>query len=302
MISGLTLGAVVLGAGCGLGLWALLVWAAPARAPLGQIFARLRQQPEPPPILTSDQSGWAARAGRRATGLFRSAGLPSLSMRRDLAVVGRDVDAHLAEKATLTVLGLLAPPVLCLLLVALGTPLDPAMPVFLALGLAAVGFIAPDLHVRADARRRRADFRHALSAYLDLVVVSLAGGAGPDGALSDAASIGRGWAFSQLRRALDTARLTRVPPSVTLAQLGSEIDSRDLTELAASLSLAGTEGARVRASLAARAQSLRMHLLTDTDAQAKAATERLGLPWGLLFLGFLVFLGYPALHEILTGL
>lgn len=294
--------AVVLGAGFGVGLWALLVWAAPARTPLRVVFTRLRQQPEPSPILTTDRSGWAARAGRRATPALRAAGLPSLSVQRDLAVVGRDIDAHLAEKATLTLLGLLAPPVLDLLLLALGAPLDPAMPVFLALGLAPIGFIAPDLNLHAQARRRRADFRHALSAYLDLVVVSLAGGAGPDGALTDAATIGHGWAFQQLRRALDTARLTRTPQATALAQLGSEIDSRDLAELAASLSLAGTEGARVRASLAARADSLRTHLLADTDAQAKAATERLGLPWGLLFLGFLVFLGYPALHQILTGL
>lgn len=294
--------AVVLGAGCGIGLWALLVWAAPARAPLGLVLARLRQQPEPAPILTADGSGWAARLGRRATPALRAAGMPSHGVRRDLAVVGRDVDAHLAEKATLTVLGLLAPPVLDLLLALLGAPLDPAMPVVLAVGLAAVGFLAPDLRVRAEARRRRADTRHALSAYLDLVVVALAGGAGPDGALFDAASVGHGWAFAQLRRALDGARLTRVSPATTLAQLGAEIDSRDLAELAASLSLAGAEGAKVRASLAARAESLRTHLLTDTDAQAKAATERLGLPWGLLFLGFLVFLGYPALHEILVGL
>jgi hypothetical protein len=294
--------AIVLGAGFGLGVWALLLWAIPARTPLAVLFARLRDQPDPPAIVTTDRSGWAARAGGRVTPALRAAGLPSLSVRRDLTVVGRDVDAHLAEKATLTLLGLLAPPVLDLLLLALGTPLDPATPVFLALGLAAVGFIAPDLHVHAQARRRRSDFRHALSAYLDLVVVALAGGAGPDGALTDAATVGHGWAFHQLRRALDTARLTRVPQATALGQLSREIDNRDLAELAATLSLAGTEGARVRASLAARAESLRTHLLTDTDAAAKAATERLGLPWGLLFLGFLVFLGYPALHQILTGL
>jgi Flp pilus assembly protein TadB len=199
-------------------------------------------------------------------------------------------------------LGLLAPAVFDVLLALVGGGLGPAMPVLLSFGLAAVGFLTPDLRVRGEARRRRNDFRHALSAYLDLVVVSLAGGAGPDAALTDAAAVGHGWAFAQLRRALEIARLTRVPAATTLAQLGTEIDSRDLAELAASLTLAGTEGARVRASLAARAASLRTHLLTDTDGQAKAATERLGLPWGLLFLGFLIFLGFPALHQILTGL
>ncbi len=294
--------ALLLGAGCGLGLWALLVWAAPSRPPLAAVLARLHRQPEPPPILSTDEGGWAVRAGRRFTPVLKALGLPGTSLGRDLAVLGRDVDAHLAEKATLTILGLLTPTVFTVLMALLGASLDPVMPVLLAAGGAALGFLAPDLRVRADAKRRRADFRQALSAYLDLVVVSLAGGAGADGALTDAVTVGHGWAFTQLRRALDVARLTRVPPATALARLGTEIGSRDLAELAASLSLAGTEGARVRNSLAARAKSLRTHLLTDTDAQARAATERLGLPWGLLFLGFLIFLGYPALHQILTGL
>ncbi|MEO6701506.1 MAG: type II secretion system F family protein [Jatrophihabitantaceae bacterium] len=293
---------VLLGAGCGLGLWVLLVWAAPARPPLATVLGRLHRQPEPPRILRADEAGWAARAGRRLTPAMRALGLPGISLGRDLAVLGRDTDAHLAEKATLTILGLLSPAAFTLLLALAGASLDPVMPVLLAAGGAVLGFFAPDLRVRADAKQRRADFRQALSAYLDLVVVSLAGGAGADGALSDAATVGDGWAFTQLRRALDVARLTRVPPATALARLGTEIGSRDLAELAASLSLAGTEGARVRNSLAARAKSLRTHLLTDTDAAARAATERLGLPWGLLFLGFLIFLGYPALHQILTGL
>lgn len=294
--------AVLLGAGCGLGLWALIVWAAPPRPPLATVLGRLHRQPEPPPILTTDERGWAALAGRRATPALKALGLPGASVSRDLAVLGRDVDAHLAEKATLTILGLLTPTIFALLLALLGASPDPVMPVLLAAGGGALGFLAPDLRVRAEAKQRRADFRQALSAYLDLVVVSLAGGAGADGALTDAATVGHGWAFTQLRRALDVARLTRVPPATALARLGTEIGSRDLAELAASLSLAGTEGARVRNSLAARAKSLRTHLLTDTDAAARAATERLGLPWGLLFLGFLIFLGYPALHQILTGL
>ncbi|MDT0263610.1 type II secretion system F family protein [Jatrophihabitans lederbergiae] len=293
---------VLLGAGCGLGLWALVVWAAPPRPPLAAVLARLHHQPEPAPILSADGGGWAARAGRRLTPALQALGLPGTSLGRDLAVLGRDVDAHLAEKATLTILGLLTPTALAVLMALLGASLDPVMPVLLAAGGAALGFLTPDLRVRADAKQRRADFRQALSAYLDLVVVSLAGGAGADGALTDAATVGHGWAFTQLRRALDVARLTRIPPATALARLGTEIGSRDLAELAASLSLAGTEGARVRNSLAARAKSLRTHLLTDTDAAARAATERLGLPWGLLFLGFLIFLGYPALHQILTGL
>jgi hypothetical protein len=75
-----------------------------------------------------------------------------------------------------------------------------------------------------------------------------------------------------------------------------------LSELAASVSLAGTEGAKVRASLAAKAAALRTHQITDAEADAQAATERMSLPVMALFLGFLVFIGFPALTQVLNGL
>ncbi|MDQ2792010.1 MAG: type II secretion system F family protein, partial [Actinomycetota bacterium] len=143
---------------------------------------------------------------------------------------------------------------------------------------------------------------HALGAYLNLVRVTLAGGAGVEGALWDAASIGRGPAFAQIRRALNTARLTRTTPWAALRSLGEELDIAELAELSASVSLAGTEGAKVRASLAAKAAAMRTRELTDAEGDAHSATERMSLPVVVLFGGFLVFLGYPALATVLSGL
>ena len=48
---------------------------------------------------------------------------------------------------------------------------------------------------RSKASERRRNFRHALGSFLDLVVISLAGGGGVESALTDASEIGRGWAF-----------------------------------------------------------------------------------------------------------
>jgi len=76
----------------------------------------------------------------------------------------------------------------------------------------------------------------------------------------------------------------------------------ELTELAASLTLAGTEGAKVRASLAAKATSLRNRQLADAETTAQAATERMSLPLVLLFAGFLLLIGYPAVVHVLTGI
>jgi tight adherence protein C len=297
--------AVLLGAGTGLGLWLLAVWLAPSREPLALTLRRLAAPATPttPSYSNADQP-WSgpARVGRRLAPALAGWGLPRPALRRDLAVLDRSVDAHLSEQATLALFGFLTPPVAALVLTGLGVPLGVGLPAFASIAMGAVGFLLPDLQVRAQATRRRSDFRHALSAYLDLVVVSLAGGAGVDSALTDSAMIGHGWAFARLRRALDAARLTRTTAWAALHELGIELDVADLSELAASVSLAGTEGARVRTSLAAKAQALRIHLLTDTEAQAHAATERMSLPWVLLFLGFLIFIGYPAVHQIMSGL
>lgn len=108
----------------------------------------------------------------------------------------------------------------------------------------------------APERPAPAPARHALAAYLPLVRVTLAGGAGVEAALWDAAGQGGGPTFDRLRRVLFTAQLTRTTPWARLRQLGEELDIPELAELAASLTLAGTEGATVRASLAARAAAL----------------------------------------------
>ncbi|MFF5985914.1 type II secretion system F family protein [Prauserella flavalba] len=295
--------ALLLGAGTGLGLWVLLVWLLPPRPSLASALAAARATPKPKPVITTpDAGGWAARVGRPAVRPLAALGLPGQKRRRDLMVLERSPDALLAEKAVLAVAGLLLPTALQLVLLAAGLALPWEFPFVAGLACAVGGFLLPDLDVRQQAERRRTSFRHALSAYLNLVRVSLAGGAGVDGALTDAASTGQGWAFAQIRRALTTARLTRTTPWATLRQLGEELDVRELVELASSVSLAGTEGAKVRASLAAKAGAMRTHELTEAEGEAQAATERMSLPVICLFAGFLVFIGYPAIATVLGSL
>jgi Flp pilus assembly protein TadB len=82
------------------------------------------------------------------------------------------------------------------------------------------------------------------------------------------------------------------------AELGERLEVSELTELAASVSLAGTHGARIRASLAAKADALRGHQQAEVEAEAEAATERMTIPVAVLLFGFLVFIAYPALIQI----
>ena len=94
----------------------------------------------------------------------------------------------------------------------------------------------------------------------------------------------------------------RTPPWGPLGRLGEELGIEELSELAATVALAGAEGAKVRATLAAKAASIRSHALANAQANAEAMSERMSLPVVVLFAGFLLFVGYPALAHVLEGL
>jgi tight adherence protein C len=294
--------ALVLGAGFGLGVAAIAFGLAPARPPLAAVLAALTQPPQTAPAAPLEEGGWAARTGRPFAAILASLGLPSGRVRSDLAVLGRPVERQLAEQATTAIAGLLLAPATIAVLALGGVRLGWQLPAAASVILAAAGFVLPDLSVRAEAARRREDFRHALSAFLDLVVISLAGGAGIEQALTSAASVGTGPAFAHIRGALEAAQITRQPPWAHLAALGQALGVGEMGELAASITLAGTEGAKVKTSLAAKAATLRAHQLAAAETQAQAATERMSLPLVLLFAGFLLLVGFPAIVHVLTGL
>jgi len=185
-----------------------------------------------------------------------------------------------------TMAGLEPPTVAAALCVVVGVPTAVALPV--------AGLIR-----RATDRRRH--FRVVIGSFVDLVVLSLAGGVGIDGALHTAAQVSTDWAAQRMGRVLLAARDGGAAPWVALEALGRELWLPELVELATTVQLAGTEGARIRESLTARSASLRRHEQADAESAANAMTERLFLPGALLLLGFLLFIGYPAFQRILGG-
>lgn len=298
--------ALLCGAGVGAGLFLVARGIAPPRPSLAEALAQLRHPPQPRAVLVADDpGGFTARVGRPLADLLVRAGGAVViwpRVRSDLAVLGRSSERHLAEKVTLAIFGLLLVPACVGLLALAGTDLPVAIPVWGALVCAAAGFVLPDLGIHSEAQARRRDFRHALGSFLDLVVIALAGGGGVETALSDAAGVGEGWAYDELRRTLAAARLARETPWSGLERLGDELGVGELGELAASVGLAGAEGAKVRASLGAKAASLRAHQLAEAETIAQAATEKMSLPVVLLFAGFLCFVGFPAIERVLAGL
>ncbi|WP_018505001.1 type II secretion system F family protein [Parafrankia discariae] len=290
------------GIATGIGLWLLWTALRPSKPDLHQLIADLHPTPPTPDQPATPAGRWAARAGRPLARRLTPGQFIPASISRDIVSLDRDPATHLAEKISSGVVGFFLLLFLAVVLAVGGVRLPVVLPAAGALVLAAVGFLAPDLAVRADAAAHRRALRAAFSAFLDLVVIALAGGAGVEQALDDAASIGTGPAYTQLRRAVDTAVLTGTPIWTTLADLGHRHTIPDIVETAASVELAGGEGAKIRASLAAKATSIRLRALTDADADAAAATERMSLPVALLFLGFLLLIGYPAVARVMTSL
>ncbi len=180
-----------------------------------------------------------------------------------------------------------------------GTVLDAAA---MAAAGAAGGAAVTVARVRRRADRRRRAAVRAVGSYLDLVVMCLAGGMGVESALHAAAGVPDDDLTTQLAARLDVARHDGRPPWAVLAELGAELGVGELTEVAGAVSLAGTEGARIRATLTAKAESVRRRQIAAMESEANAMTERLFVPGALLLVGFLVFLGYPALVRVLAGL
>jgi len=151
------------------------------------------------------------------------------------------------------------------------------------------------LAIRRRAASARNDADLAVSAFLDLVTIMLAGGAGLETALVSAASCGDGWVFSRIRDCLARAQSSRRDLWTELREWGRASGIESLVEMANSVEIAGEHGARIRASLIAKSRSLRSRNIARIEHEAGRRTEQMGLPIVAMFIGFVVFVSYPAL-------
>lgn len=292
MIVPATIAGALVGAGLLVALKGLVAPPQPA------LSRRLEALGEPPAADHLDAV--RSRSQRWGVMLLSRSGVDVAALSQNLAVSGVSMERHAVAKLTYALGGAAVPVAMAAVWQVSGISVSPVLVVLGSVSLAVVGFMVPDVLLARMAEVRRREFRYALSLYLDLVVIVLAGGGGVNTALVDAAGAGSGWAFSELSGAVHGARLRRTAPWVGLRDLSERIGCPELEGLASSVELSGTSGARVRESLRAKAISVRDHELSATEAEALAASERMGAPMVGMFVGLMMLIGYPAVVTLLS--
>ena len=255
-----------------------------------------RLQDTMPPVSLLD------RLARRLADVVTRRGRDLTNLNQDLAVTEATLEAYLSRTLILAGLGFLAPVALFGLIsvVGLGVPVGVGM--LLGAGLAATMVVATNRELREQAGGRRAELRRALSVYLDLVAMSLEAGRAHAEALPAAAQIGTGWAFTWLQDAtVEAPRWDGITAWAALGRLGERVGMSELVELEGTLTLAQDDGAKVKASLIARAQTLRAQRVADAEAAADKSTESMRFAVIVMAFAFITYEFYPAVSRLFAG-
>ena len=246
------------------------------------------------------RSAHATRRSRLEAWITATAGRSAPRRAQDLAVCERSVTRYALDRLAWSAL-LAAPAVLVFAVSYAGvwTAIPPVIAA-IAVPVAAIGgWFYALVDLRSDASKQRAEFRHALTTYLELVAILISGGAGVQSALHDAAAVGRGTSFRHLQAALRSSSARREPPWDTLGELGRRIGVRELVELRGTMHLAG-DGAHVKDTLRAKAEAMQVRARAEQESSAESRSEAMVLPVALMFAGFLLLIGYPALAGLST--
>ncbi len=294
--------AIVCGAGIGIALLLFGLAFVPPRTDLAAAVGRWESQRQykPAPTAAATAADLHARLGTYLVRELRQRGISMSKVRTDLELVDKTLEEHLTRKVLLAGFGLVLPSLTITVLALAGVAIPWSVPALVGLVLAALFFVLPDLSVAQEATKRRDDLRRALSCYLDLVSMSLAGGRGVPEALPTAAQIGQGWAFELLAETISRARYAGTTPWEAFADLGERVDLPELRDLGGALTLVADDGAKVRQSLTARAATQRRRQLAEAEGDAEKGDQSIGIAQVILAVGFLLFLSYPAVINVLV--
>ena len=241
------------------------------------------------------------RLAVRAASAIRERTIFDRALCTRLALANSSLEELCARCIVCAAIGLSLPVLTWIVIIAGGLRVSLVVPIGAGVILGIGGALLPIAELNAEAKRALRHARRVVCSFLDLVVLGLAGGMGIESALFTAAQLGENVVSRRLLSMLTLCRDTGEPPWTALARLGELFGIDELSDLAATAGLAGTEGAKVRATLATRAATIRRHELANAEADANALTEKLFIPGAFLLVGFLIFVGFPAFTRITSG-
>ena len=299
----------LVGASIGVVLLALIYRWAPRRSSALVELARFDAHYHPRTVAAtaltarSSSTDVLAWVGGHLARLLDRYGVNTTKLRQDLALTGQSFDTVLGRKVIAGVAGFLTGLGLLLALQAGGTSLPVGTPLLAAAACGFALFVAADAGLRAEARTRRRDFRRALADYLDLVSLKMAGMAAAEQALVDAARLSEQWPMALIVQTLERARLAGPGAGSwdALAQLGERIGVDELRDMGGLVKLVADDGAQVRATLSARAASMRRHELADAEGRDAEKEQSMRLAQVFIVAGFLLFIGYASLSNVLLS-
>jgi hypothetical protein len=175
------------------GMWLVVsaIWPAPPSLPVAvsRLHASARSRASFVPLDPADH-GWSVSVGRWLVQRLKVSALADEQTASDLELLQRPLEVHAGTSALAAITGALAGPLLWAVAESTGMTLPFVLPLWAMIVGAVVGWFTPRLVLRGEAAQARSDFRHALGAHLDVLVLLLAAQDGPEGAMDRAAQTG----------------------------------------------------------------------------------------------------------------
>jgi hypothetical protein len=126
----------------------------------------------------------------------------------------------------------------------------------------------------------------------------MAAGMGVEEAAQEATKVGADWALRWIGEAVQQANWTGVELGAALRQLGATLEVELLGEVAGAVELHGREGSLLRRALQAMAATARKAELAEDQARSNRISQRLFIPSMVLLVGYLLFIGVPAVAQL----
>ena len=282
------------------GLVALIAAFVPATPHLADTLNGLSEQLQVVEPIAVSKGAEVSRSDRLGTWMYRhSPTALTARQRQNLQIRNKAVAEFYAEKTIFAIIGALLPALVTTLL-GMITELPWVTPALLAVLGVIIGYFVPDLLLRGQAKAVRSDAGEALLTFIDLVTLERLANTSATQSLHNAANLSEVPLFTQIRAALERARLEQQSPYGELRRLADQLNLPELTDVADIMQL-DESGAALSGVLRARVRELRDAHLTAAQTEANAVSEGMTIYMTIPALIFGLIFMVPPLMRIVFG-